>query len=158
MKIECTIPAELTFDRILQDFQNCDDRIQKEDYSGAITSARSLIEGVCKEILVINGFNSLEGDNQKLPSLFKNVRNVLNLDASNEKLEEPLKNVITGLNKVVNGLNEIRNMSGDGHVVKRTPSKHHAILTVNSAKTIVGFLFQTYEYQKERGTLPLGED
>ncbi|WP_163583415.1 abortive infection family protein [Gracilibacillus saliphilus] len=154
IKIDCEIPQELTFERIVNDFKNCDDRILKGDYPGAITSARSLIEGVCKEILIINNID-VNKKNNNVPSLFKEVRNVLNLDASNDKLEEPLKNVITGLNKVVTGLNEIRNLSGDGHIVKKKPSKHHAVLTVNASKTVVNFLFETYKYQRDRGILQI---
>lgn len=152
VKIECELPKYLTYESIINDFENCEKRIQTKDYAGAITSARSMLEGACKELLLKFDID-LEDKKPDVPTLFKNVRNVLNLDPSNKDLENSLRNIITGLNKVVDGLNEIRNKSGDGHSKQRNPSYHHAVLTVNAAKTIVSFLFQTYEYQKEKGIL-----
>lgn len=154
LHIECEVPKELSYNHILEDIQKCEDRVNTGDYSGALTSARSLIEGVCKEII----FN-IEGKEvatkPSLPELFKDVRNHLNLDPSNKELQKPLKDVISGLIKVVHGLNEVRNISGDMHTRKVNPSLHHALLVVNSAKTVVNFLFHTYEYQRDLGKIKM---
>lgn len=154
LHIECEVPKELSYNHILEDIQKCEERVNKGDYSGALTSARSLIEGVCKEII----FN-IEGEEvatkPSLPELFKDVRNHLNLDPSNKELQKPLKDVISGLIKVVHGLNEVRNISGDMHTRKVNPSLHHALLVVNSAKTVVNFLFHTYEYQRDLGKIKM---
>lgn len=154
--IKCEVPKELNYNHILEDIVKCEDRIDNGDYSGALTSAKSLIEGVCKEILF-----SIEGKEVEvkpsLPELFKDVRTHLNLDPSNKALQKPLKEVISGLIKVVHGLNEARNISGDTHTRKGKPSLHHALLVVNSAKTVVNFLFHTYEYQRNMGIIDLKE-
>ncbi|WP_124051459.1 abortive infection family protein [Priestia endophytica] len=89
--------------------------------------------------------------------MFKRVRNHLNLDPSNETLQQPLQQVVSGLIQVVHGLNEVRNVSGDGHVRKVNPSLHSALLVVNSAKTAVNFLFHTYEYQRSLGRITVNE-
>ncbi|OHR72163.1 hypothetical protein HMPREF3291_22450 [Bacillus sp. HMSC76G11] len=150
--IECEVPKELSYNHILEDISKCENRINTGDYSGALTSARSLIEGVCKEILFnIEGIES--EDKPSLPELFKDVRNHLNLDPSNQELQKPLKEVVSGLIKVVHGLNEVRNKSGDMHTRKGKPSLHHALLVVNSAKTVANFLFHTYEYQRKMGKI-----
>jgi hypothetical protein len=146
------IPDRLTFAHIKEDLAKCEKRFNEEDYSGAITSARSLVEGVCNEILVNLTGKELE-DKPKLPALFKMVREHLNLNTDNPKLEQPLKQVISGLINIVNGLAEIRNENGDMHHRRYEVNKHHALVVINSAKTVVTFLFNTYEYQLDKGTL-----
>ncbi|MGX1373853.1 hypothetical protein RKD56_000971 [Priestia megaterium] len=156
LHIECKVPEELSYNHILEDISKCEKRIETGDYSGALTSARSLIEGVCKEIIYnIDGEDV--GGSPNLPNLFKKVRSHLNLDPSNEALQKPLQQVISGLIQVVQGLNEVRNIGGDGHTRKVSPSLHHALLVVNSAKTVVNFLFDTYEYQRKLGKIHLSE-
>lgn len=146
------IPEHLTFAHIKEDLAKCEQRFSKEDYSGAITSARSLVEGVCNEIVVNITGESLE-DKLDLPALFKKVRKHLNLDTDNPKLEAPLKQVISGLINIVNGLAEIRNENGDAHHRRYDVNKHHALVVINSAKTVVTFLFNSYEYQLDKGKL-----
>ncbi|RPK08299.1 hypothetical protein [Priestia endophytica] len=55
--IKCEVPKELSYQNILEDISKCGDRINIGDYSGALTSARSLMEGVCKEII-----HNIEGE------------------------------------------------------------------------------------------------
>ncbi|WP_374988639.1 abortive infection family protein [Priestia megaterium] len=154
--IKCEVPEELSYNHILEDISKCENRVETGDYSGALTSARSLIEGVCKEIIYNIEGQDVEGS-PNLPKLFKRVRNHLNLDPSNEALHQSLQQVISGLIQVVQGLNEVRNIGGDGHTRKVSPSLHHALLVVNSAKTVVNFLFDTYEYQRKLGKIHLSE-
>lgn len=149
IKVEANIPEKLTYISIVRDLENCDSRIENKDYSGAITSARSVVEGVCKEILSDMNVDIPEGK-INLPKLFNILSKELNLDPSNKKFDESLKEIISGFNKVIHGLTEVRNLGGDSHSKKVNPSFHHAVLAVNSAKTITSFLFHTHEYQKER--------
>ncbi|PFG03025.1 abortive infection family protein [Bacillus sp. es.036] len=154
LHIDCEVPLELSYNHILEDIAKCENRIESGDYSGAITSAKSLIEGVCKEIIL-----NIEGEDisghPNLPELFNKVRTHLNLDPSNEELQKSLKQVLSGLIQVVHGLNEVRNKSGDSHPRKIKPSLHHALLVANSAKTVVNFLFHTYEYQRNLGKIKI---
>lgn len=152
IKIECDIPNELTYEHVLEDLKQCDKRIDDGDYSGAITRARRLIEGVFKEIIFNITGEEVTG-NEKLPALLKKVQKCLNLDSGDENLADPLKQVISGLVNVVNGLTTIRNKVGDAHSNTSNLRLHHALLVVNSAKTLVTFLFDTYDYQRERNTL-----
>lgn len=150
--VKSEIPEHLTYAHILEDLAKCDKRFDDGDYSGAITSARSLVEGVCNEIVNKITGEDLE-DKLDLPALFTLVRKKLNLNTDNPKLEKPLKQVISGLTSVVNGLAEIRNENGDVHHRRYEVNKHHALVVINSAKTVITFLFNTYEYQLEKGTL-----
>jgi hypothetical protein len=153
--VQCQVPRDLTFGHIIDSINNCESRIDTGDYSGAVTSAKTLVEGVCKEILV--KFSDSNVDNKTdLPALFTKVRRKLNLDPRDPNLDKALKEVLSGLIKIVNGIAEIRNTHGDSHIPKYKIDKHHALIVVNSAKTVVTFLFNTYEYQFEKGTLILG--
>ncbi|WP_339996770.1 abortive infection family protein [Priestia aryabhattai] len=152
--VECEIPEELTFESILEAVEKCENRINTGDYSGAVTSAKTLVEGVCKEIL--HKFPNVSVNNKMdLPALFTKVRQSLNLNPSDPDLDKSLKEVLSGLIKIVNGITEIRNMHGDSHLPKYKIDRHHALIVVNSAKTVVTFLFNTYEYQLEKGTLTI---
>jgi hypothetical protein len=150
--VPCYTPEHLTFAHIKEDLKKCEKRFNEEDYSGTITSARALVEGICNEILVNITGTKLEVK-LDLPALFKLVRKHLNLDTDNPKLEAPLKQVISGLINIVNGLAEIRNENGDAHHRRYEVNKHHALVVINSSKTVVTFLFNTYEYQLDKGSL-----
>ena len=39
---------------------------------------------------------------------------------------------------------------GDRHAREYKPSKHHAVLLVNTAMTFCNFVFDTFEYQRSR--------
>lgn len=149
VKVECEIPKELTYRGIQSDLLKCETRISDGDFAGAITSAKTLVEGVCKEILVIKGIDPIS-DTDSLPKLYTDLTKQLNLNSANPKLDNSLKEITSGLNKVIKGLAEVRNLSGDSHAKISTPSFHHAVLAVNAAKTVTSFLFHTYEYQKDR--------
>ncbi|ARC67103.1 hypothetical protein B14_04140 [Bacillus licheniformis] len=151
INIECEVPQKLNYNDILDYINKCDARIKNGDYSGAITTAKTLIEGVCKEIIYNIEKKEYEGKSN-LPKLFDEVRKHLSLEP--KELDKPLKEVVSGLIKIIKGLNEIRNSSGDSHAGNGNNSKlalHHALLVVNSAKTAANFLFNTYEFQRKKG-------
>lgn len=138
---------------IEEQIQKCREKLEAGDYSGAITNARSLIEAVCVKIEA-----DLDPDNAKvndgdLLKLFNRVRKLLNLDPSRQDISDSLKQVLAGLSSIINGLAAMRNKMSDAHGVAYKPSRHHAKLAVNSAKTLVDFLFDSMSYQIEKGSL-----
>jgi len=146
----------LTYRSILDEIEKCEERISSGDYTGAVTSAKTLVEGVCKEIL-LNIPQANISNNTKLPALFKEVRNNLSLNPDDPKMNDSLKKVISGLNSLVAGINEIRNNYGDSHTItEHLIKEHHALVVVNSAKTLTNFLFGTYQYQINNGKLKSG--
>ena len=82
-----------------------------------------------------------------LIKLYRRVQKLLNLEPGREDLETSLKQVLSGLTGIVNGIAGLSNRMGDRHVRSYRPSKHHAVLVVNAAKTMVSFLFDTQQYQ-----------
>ena len=74
-------------------------------------------------------------------------------DPSRKDISEMLRQVLSGLTSVVNGLASMRNKMSDAHASSYKASKHHAKLAVNSAKTFADFIFDTYSYQNGTGKL-----
>lgn len=138
---------------IEEQIQKCREKVDSGDYSGAITNARSLIEAVCLKIeRELDPSNAKENDGD-LAKLFNRVRKLLNLDPSRQDISDSLKQVLSGLSNIINGLAAMRNRMSDAHGVAYKPSRHHAKLAVNSAKTLADFLFDSLSYQIEKGSI-----
>ena len=117
------------------------------DYDGAITNARSLLEGIMRDIEIALDSDAPQKYDGDMVKLYKRVQKVLNLEPSRRDIDSPLKQVLSGLNSIISGVAAIRNRMSDAHVRSYKPSKHHAVLVVNSAKTMANFLYDTKEYQ-----------
>lgn len=130
----------------------CESRLSQQDLDGAVTVARTLLETVLGELelRLAGAKGDYKGD---LPKQFKRVTKLLRMDEERTDLDERFKDVIRGLIQVANGLASIRNKASDGHTRARKPALHHARVTVNSARTVVGFLVESYHYQIEKGLL-----
>lgn len=161
--VQPELPEILTHSHILTEVRKGEQRIDQGDYAGAITSSKTLVESVIKELLIkFEPENKEKIDNYDLLKLYKNLRKHLNMDkvdtksgVENEenlaakKFEESLNRILSGFNNVIQGLAEIRNLSGDSHLPTVKASRHHAVMAVNSSITICNFLFHTYKYQQE---------
>jgi len=138
---------------IQEHIEKCDKKINDEDFSGAITNARSLVETILlhieSKLFKIDG--KFNGD---LNSLYKKISKKLNLSVDkNQKIENSLKKIISGLFSIISGIAELGNDLGDRHgkaTKKYTAKRHHAILVVNSAKTFTEFIFSSYEKQNTK--------
>jgi len=119
---------------------------KKSDPEGAITTARTLLETVCKHILDEAG---VEYDERKvnLPELYKKTSRLLNL-APSQHTEEVFKQILGGCTSIVIGLGTLRNRVGDAHGKGRRPTKpatRHAELAVNLAGSLALYLVETWE-------------
>ena len=127
----------------------CDAKLASEDYDGAITNARSLLEALLSELE--REFDpqapAYDGD---LSKLYRRVQKHLSLDPSRKDISDTLKQILSGLTSIVSGLAGLRNKMSDAHVQNYRPSKYHARLAVNAAKTLADFLFETKQFQSRR--------
>lgn len=137
---------------IEEQVRKCDKKIDEGDFGGAITNARSLVEAVLLEIEKQLSPTQPQYDGD-LIKLNKRVQTLLNLDPARKDISDMLRQVLSGLTSVVNGLAAMRNKMSDAHAAGYKASKHHAKLAVNSAKTFADFIFDTYSYQKGAGKL-----
>jgi len=129
-----------------QQVKKCDRKLAENDFDGAITNARSLLEAVLSDVeqeLSPESPPPYDGD---LINLYKRVQKLLNLEPSRSDIAEPLKQVLGGLASIVAGLAGLRNKMGDAHVRSYQPAKRHAILVVNAAKTLAAFVVDTKDY------------
>ena len=133
---------------IHEHLQKCDNKIKNNDYSGAITNARSLVENVLLELEQHLSTNpeKYDGDINKL---YKRVYKLLNLDPSREDISEDVKQIFSGLISIVNGLAALRNKTSDAHAAQYNPPAYYAIIATNSAKTLTDFLVNSYEYKNK---------
>jgi len=114
------------------------------DPQGAITSARTLLEEVCRHILENHTDQNLE--KWDLPRLYGETSKILNL-APSQHTEEVFKRILGGCHTVVENLGRLRNKIGDAHALGRRPIKpapRHAALAVNLAGSMAMFLIETW--------------
>jgi hypothetical protein len=137
-----------------EQISKCRNKIHEQDYDGAITNARSLLEAILTGIekRLANNPPEYKGN---INSLFTRVRNHLNLDPSRNDISDRLKEILTGLISIVSGMAGLRNKMSDAHVRSYEPDKHHAKLAVNAVNTVCDFLFETYEYQKNKDLIEI---
>lgn len=120
----------------------------KTDPAGAITSAKDLLETMCKLVLDRRGVNYGKDD---LPVLYKKVSVELGLDRKavpgHVKGSEAAAKTLGGLNSSVQGLAELRNQLGRGHGrTSASPAlERHARLAFNTAVAIAEFLYDTLQ-------------
>lgn len=115
------------------------------DADGAITSARQLLESVCKTIL--DDLSIDHPPDADLPKLWALCSQQLNL-APSLHTEVAFKSVLGACQTVVQYLGTIRNRLGDAHGTGRVPARaapRHAALVVNLAGTMAAFLVETYQ-------------
>jgi len=120
------------------------------DSEGAITSARTLIESVCKHILDASGTTYDEKDD--LPKLYKHTAELLNL-APSQHTEQVFKQILGGCAAVVEGLGSLRNRLSDAHgrgKASAKPAARHAELAVNLSGALAMFLLATWEAREAK--------
>jgi hypothetical protein len=129
-----------------------EEKLQQEDYDGAITNARSVLEAVMKHIetLAVGTPTETKGD---LIKQFAAVKNLLGLDPSRDDIHPSLKQTLSGLVSVVNGIAAARNAMSDAHARPYTPAAHHARLVVNASRTVSEFLLSAFENQQAKSMI-----
>ncbi len=122
----------------------------------AVGSIKELIESILKTILEASGESVGKED---LSALLKRVQRLLNLDPSGvdagSKGADTIKRVLSSLNQIVQGIDDLRNHYGTGHGRKQSPSitARHARLVVGSGASLAMFLMETFENRVQSGKL-----
>lgn len=132
-------------------WQKALDRVQR-DPEGAITSARTLIETVCKHILDTVG--QPYEDNGDVSRLYKTAAKSLNLSPEQHAATN-FKQILTGASAIIDGLAGLRNTLGDAHGRSHStgkPATRHAMLAVNISGAMSQFLLQTFNTNNQGGS------
>ncbi len=120
------------------------------DPEGAITSARTLLEAVCKHVL--DESNITYQDKDDLPKLYSLVAHHLNLSPS-QHTERLFKQILGGCHSIIEGLGSLRNKLSDAHASSKVavrPLPRHAELAVNLAGTMATFILATWEQKRSK--------
>jgi hypothetical protein len=115
------------------------------DPEGAITSARTLLESMCKHILDEEGV--IYDDKDDLPKLYRKTAERLNI-APSQHTEDVFKQILGGCTAAVEGLGTLRNRLSDAHGKGRIaakPKPRHAELAVNLSGALAMFVLSTWE-------------
>ena len=115
----------------------------------AIGKAKELLESCFKHIL---DHEKIEYSNANdIATLQKKVFKFLNLDANENisaKNNQDVKLVLSGLNQIIKGINNLRNDKGDGHGKGANFTElppRYASVVVGSALTVVSFVWKTFQ-------------
>src|ERR1700687_2882288 len=114
------------------------------DPDGAITTARTLLETVCKRIL--DEADETYRGRDDAPALYRAVAMKLQI-APSQHTEDAFKRILGGATSVVEGLGSLRNKIGEAHGQGGKPvrpSPRHAQLAVNLAGAMATFLVDTW--------------
>jgi hypothetical protein len=132
---------------ILEQSNKCREKLESGDYDGVITNSRTMVEAVFEDILKNLNIKIPEYDGN-LNKIYKEVKEHLNLDPSKKDLSNTIKEILSGLISIVNGLSGISNKMGDRHARTYKPEKHHASLASNVAYALCEFLLSSMNKSK----------
>lgn len=129
---------------IKQQISKCNAKISSEDYDGAITNARTLVESICIYILEKSGIEYKR--NGKLNQLYQAVAEYLKMQPVLYE-SDSLRQITSGFFSIIQGLSGVRNDMSDAHGKGDNTYKteeRHAKLAVNSAHTVSDYLLESY--------------
>ncbi|WP_425647701.1 abortive infection family protein [Agrobacterium leguminum] len=125
------------------------------DPEDAVTAACSLIEAVCRSILIELGLAL--PPKRDIDGLLKAVQEPLGLSPGRTDLpaeiEQDVRQVLSGLTSVTKGIGALRTHGGDAHGREkgfRRVDPRIARLALNSASSIALFLIETWESKQHR--------
>jgi hypothetical protein len=129
------------------------------DAEDAVTAACSLLESVCRSILIELGLPL--PPKKDVDGLIRAVQEPLNLSPGRTDLpaevEQDVRQVLGGLTSVAKGIGALRTHAGDAHGRERGFKRidaRIARLAITSASSLALFLIETWEQQQHRA-LPL---
>ncbi|QYO75596.1 abortive infection family protein [Devosia salina] len=129
------------------------------DPEDAVTAACSILESVCRSILVEL---SLPLPAQKdIQGLYKAVREPLGLDPAKagvpDSIATDVRTILGGLNSTIQGIGALRTHGGDAHGrergARRSIDRRIARLAIHSASAAALFLIETWQLKHPTRTL-----
>lgn len=151
-KINIEIPNINIVDR--EYIKNLSERAMKDISDGnmdsAITKSRTILEETFWYVIELKG--ETPTDNGDIGKLYKQVKDLYNMH-SDKNMDIRINKLISGLEKIVSSLAEMRNNGSDSHGLgnKRINiEQYHARLAVNSAVTMAEFILAISQNSKNK--------
>jgi len=139
--------VEINHGFVNEQIKKCNEKIVVQDYNGAITNARSMIEALFIEVIEKHEKIEIKNDGN-LDGLWSKVKKILKLELDKENLPEYVIQILSGIDTAIKGLAGLSNNTSDRHATKFKTRKHHAKLAVNLAITLGEFLLDSWQFQK----------
>ena len=121
--------------------------VGNSDYDSAITKCRTLLEETFCYVIELK--KETPTTNGRIGGLYTQVKQLYNMHQSKDA-DNRINSLLSGLEKIVSAIAEMRNNSSDAHGVgqrRYTIEDHHARLFVNSAATMADFILAVAERQ-----------
>ncbi|WP_241216136.1 abortive infection family protein [Sphingomonas koreensis] len=154
--------ATLDFDTVQMEIARALPNLQ-DDPEDAVTAACSLIEAVCRSILIELGLPLPA--RKDIDGLIRAVQEPLNLSPGRTDLpaeiEGDIRQILSGLTSVAKGIGALRTHGGDAHGREkgfRRIDPRIARLAINAASSLALFLIETWERQEKRALPQHGQD
>ncbi|NML76261.1 abortive infection family protein [Rhizobium sp. S-51] len=132
-----------------------------EDPEDAVTSACSLVEAVCRSILIELGLPLPA--KKDIDGLIRAVQEPLGLSPGRSglppEIENDIRQILSGLTSVAKGIGALRTHAGDAHGRERGHRRidaRIARLAINAASSLALFLIETWELKQHRTLLLKG--
>ncbi len=128
--------------------ERCEEDFVAEKYDSVITKSRTLMEEVIIHILELN--DEVPSDKGDLIVLNNQVKNIFGMQQS-KKYDKRINNMLSGLEKIVSAICEMRNNDSDAHGAgsKRINIRdYEARLTMNSAITFCEYYIDIDKHHK----------
>lgn len=149
-KINIEIPNINIIDRNY--IKSLSERALKDIDSGnldsAITKSRTILEETFCYVIELK--NQIPSDSGDINKLYKQVKDIYNMH-SDKQLDVRINKLLSGLEKIVSALAEMRNNNSDSHGLgsKRVNiNDYHARLAINSAVTMAEFILSVSQNSK----------
>ncbi|WP_371421242.1 abortive infection family protein [Tardiphaga sp.] len=146
--------ATLDFDTVQMEIARALPNLQ-DDPEDAVTAACSLIEAVCRSILIELGLPLPA--KKDIDGLIRAIQEPLNLSPGRTDLppaiEGDIRQILSGLTSVAKGIGALRTHGGDAHGREkgfRRIDPRIARLAINAASSLALFLIETWERQEKR--------
>lgn len=124
----------------------------EQDPEDAVTSACSVVESVCRSVLIELGLPLPQ--KKDVQGLYQAIREPLGLSPDKpgvpDEIAGDVRTILGGLNSIVNGVGSLRTHGGDAHGRERgyrRVDSRIARLAIHSASTVSLFLVETWQKQ-----------
>ena len=140
--VEIKAPAIKNIDReyIRSISKRAMEDVDKKNYDSAITKSRTLLEeAFC---YVIEKDNKTPSTSGNMSDLYKQVKDSYNMHGD-ANIDKRINTLLSGLEKIVSAISEMRNKDSDAHGVGASRIKideYHARLFVNVAMAMADFI------------------
>lgn len=126
------------------------ENIENKDYDSVITKSRTLLEEVL--IYIIEQLNGKPyKSNGKLPDIYKDATALLNM-RQNGEWDNRVNGLLGGLNKIMDAISGMRNISSDSHGVgcsRIDIKEREAQLTAQSSMLLAEYMLSVYNEKKK---------